>query len=98
MTRSAARVLGKELEGVVHDASLRFRRDADRATDDAQDTLNAAALALARAAESLTDEVRAQAQRASRKTARDIRRRPLAALGTAAAAGLMVGLLVGRRT
>lgn len=97
MTRSATKVLGEELEGVVHNAVRHLRRDADRTANDAEDAIAAAAQALARAAESLTEEARVHARLTARKTASDIRKRPLVAVGSAAAAGILVGFLLGRR-
>jgi ElaB/YqjD/DUF883 family membrane-anchored ribosome-binding protein len=97
MTRSATKGLGEELEGNARNAAHHLRREVDRVSDDAEGAVTSAAEALARAAETLTEEARAHARVAARTAAEDIRSRPLVAVGAAAAAGVLVGLLLGRR-
>jgi ElaB/YqjD/DUF883 family membrane-anchored ribosome-binding protein len=98
MTRSATRVLGDDLEGIARNAARHLRRDVDRASDDAEDAIASAAKALTRAAEALSEEARAQARAAAGRTVEDIRSRPLAAVGAAAAVGVLVGFLLSRRS
>ena len=109
MDDGVLKTLAQELDGVRREAGAELKRDIDKTLADTRDLLDQTAAALAHAGRASADrvgsttaelaaDVRERAANLRDGVWSDMRQSPLATLGIAAAVGLAVGVLVGRRT
>ena len=100
MSEASTRTLIEDLKAVVAEAEALVAASAGDASDRAHDLRHHAAESVGKARaklEELESAVSARAKAATDEAARYVRDNPLESVGIAAAVGIVIGLLLGRR-
>ena len=100
MSEASTRTLIEDLRAVVAEAEKLIAASADDASERAGDLRHHATEAIGKARAKLgelEDDVAARAKAAADQAAKYVRDNPLQSVGVAAAVGIVIGLLLGRR-